>query len=385
MLDFFAVENLLTPEQRAIRDAVREFVDGEIIPNVRDWWDRHEFPDAIGERFGALGLFGPNLPEEYGCAGVDNIAYGLINYELERGDSGLRSFASVQGALVMYPIYAYGSEEQRRKYLPELAAGRLIGCFGLTESDGGSDPGAMRTRARRDGDGWILNGSKMWITNSPIADLAIVWAKDDDDIVRGFIVPADATGFSAPVIESKMSLRASSTGEIVLQDCRVGPEALLPNSGGLRSPLGCLTQARYGISWGALGALETVYTSARDYAATRTTFGKPIAGRQLVQEKLVRMLTDHSLGLLMSYQLGKLKDDEKMTFAQVSMAKRNNVRVALNGARLAREILGGNGITTEYPVIRHMLNLETVDTYEGTYDIQTLIIGREITGLSAVD
>ncbi|HEY3602111.1 MAG TPA: acyl-CoA dehydrogenase family protein, partial [Chthoniobacterales bacterium] len=254
-----------------------------------------------------------------------------------------------------------------------------------TESDGGSDPGAMRTRAHRDGAGWILDGSKMWITNSPIADIAIVWAKDDDDVVRGFIVPAGTTGYSAPEIESKMSLRASSTGEIVLEECRVGPEALLPESKGLRSPLGCLTQARYGISWGALGALEAVYTCARDYAATRTTFGKPIAARQLVQDKLVRMVTDHSLGLLMSYQLGRLKDEKRMTFAQVSMAKRNNVRVALNGARLAREILGGNGISTEYPVIRHMLNLETVDTYEGTHDIQTLIIGREITGVNALE
>ena len=385
MLDFYAIERLLTPEQRAVRDAVREFVDGEIIPNVREWWDRHEFPNAIKDKFGALGLFGANLPEEYGCAGIDSIAYGLINYELERGDSGLRSFASVQGALVMYPIFAYGSEEQRRRYLPELAAGRLIGCFGLTESDGGSDPGAMRTRAHRDGAGWILDGSKMWITNSPIADIAIVWAKDDDDVVRGFIVPAGTTGYSAPEIESKMSLRASSTGEIVLEECRVGPEALLPESKGLRSPLGCLTQARYGISWGALGALEAVYTCARDYAATRTTIGKPIAARQLVQDKLVRMVTDHSLGLLMSYQLGRLKDEKRMTFAQVSMAKRNNVRVALNGARLAREILGGNGISTEYPVIRHMLNLETVDTYEGTHDIQTLIIGREITGVNALE
>jgi glutaryl-CoA dehydrogenase len=385
MLDFYAIERLLTPEQRAIRDAVRDFVDGEIIPQVRGWWDRHEFPRAIKDQFGTLGLFGPSLPQEYGCAGIDSIAYGLINYELERGDSGLRSFASVQGALVMYPIFAYGSEEQRRKYLPELANGRLIGCFGLTESDGGSDPGAMRTRARRDGSDWILNGSKMWITNSPIADIAIVWAKDDEGTVRGFIVPSDATGYSAPVIESKMSLRASSTGEIVLQDCRVGPESLLPEANGLRAPLGCLTQARYGISWGALGALEAVYTCAREYAATRTTFGKPIAGRQLVQDKLVRMLTDHTLGLLMSYQLGRLKDEKKMTFAQVSMAKRNNVRVALNGARLAREILGGYGITTDYPVIRHMLNLETVDTYEGTHDIQTLIIGREITGLGALE
>ena len=385
MLDFYAIDSLLTVEQRAIRDAVREFVDGEIIPNVRGWWDRHEFPLAIKDQYGALGLFGANLPEEYGCAGVDNITYGLINYELERGDSGLRSFASVQGALVMYPIYAYGSEEQRQRYLPELAAGRLIGCFGLTESEGGSDPGAMRTRARRDGDGWLLNGAKMWITNSPVADIAIVWAKDDEGIVRGFIVPTDTPGFSAPQIESKMSLRASCTGEIVLQDCRIGAEAILPNAKGLKSPLGCLTQARYGISWGALGALEAVYTCARDYAVTRTTFGKPIAGRQLVQDKLVRMLTDHSLGLLMAHQLGKLKDEQKMTFAQVSMAKRNNVRVALNGARTAREILGGNGITTEYPVIRHMLNLETVDTYEGTHDIHTMIVGREITGIGALE
>jgi glutaryl-CoA dehydrogenase len=385
MFDFFNIDSLLTPEQRAIRQTVREFVDAEVLPHVRGWWDRHEFPIQMKEKFGELGLFGANLPEEYGCAGVDNISYGLIQYEIERGDSGLRSFGSVQGALVMYPIYAYGSEEQRRKYLPELAAGRMIGCFGLTESDGGSDPGAMRTRARRDGDGWILNGSKMWITNSPIADIAVVWAKDDDDKIRGFIVPTDTPGFSAPLIESKMSLRASCTGEIVLQDCRVGADAALPDGISLRAPLGCLTQARYGISWGALGALEAVFESARDYSITRTTFGKPIASRQLIQDKLVRMATDHSAGLLMSHQLGKLKDEKKMTFAQVSMAKRNNVRVALNGARLAREILGGNGITTEYPVIRHMLNLETVDTYEGTHDIHTLILGRAITGMGALE
>ncbi len=385
MLDFFAVDSLLTSEQRAIRDTVREFVDAEVIPNIRTWWDQEEAPVSLKDKIGALGLFGANLPEKYGCAGIDNVSYGLINYEFERGDSGLRSFSSVQSALVMYPIYAYGSEEQRQQYLPELAAGRLLGCFGLTESDGGSDPGAMRTRARRDGDGWLLNGSKMWITNSPVADIAIVWAKDDEGVVRGFIVPTDTPGFSAPKIESKMSLRASITGEIVLQDCRVGAEALLPEAKGLKAPLGCLTQARYGISWGALGALEAVYISARDYAATRTTFGKPIAGRQLVQDKLVRMITDHSLGLLMSHQLGTLKDAKKMTFPQVSMAKRNNVRVALNGARAAREILGGNGITTEYPVIRHMLNLETVDTYEGTHDIHTMIIGREITGIGALE
>jgi len=385
MLDFFAVGGLLTPEQRAIQQTTRTFVDREVLPGIREWWDTHTFPLHLVKKFAELGIFGANLPEEYGCAGVDNVAYGLIQYELERGDSGLRSFSSVQSALVMYPIYAYGSEEQKRRYLPELAAGRLIGCFGLTESDGGSDPGAMRTRARRDGDGWVLNGAKMWITNSPIAQIAIIWAKDDEGVVRGFIVPTDTPGYSAPEITSKMSMRASITGEIVLQDCRVPGDALLPGSGGLKSPLGCLTQARYGIAWGALGALEAVYTTAKEYAETRTTFGKPIGARQLVQDKLVRMVTDHSLGLLMVHRLGALKDAGEMTFAQVSMAKRNNVRVALNGARLAREILGGNGITTEYPVIRHMLNLETVDTYEGTHDIHTLIVGRAITGLGALE
>ncbi|MCA1670588.1 MAG: acyl-CoA dehydrogenase family protein [Thermomicrobia bacterium] len=385
MLDFFAVGGLLTPEQRAIQQTTRTFVDREVLPGIREWWDTDTFPLHLVKKFAELGVFGANLPEEYGCAGVDNVAYGLIQYELERGDSGLRSFSSVQSALVMYPIYSYGSEEQKRRYLPELAAGRLIGCFGLTESDGGSDPGAMRTRARRDGDGWVLNGAKMWITNSPIARIAIIWAKDDEGVVRGFIVPTDTPGFSAPKITAKMSMRASITGEIVLQDCRVPGDALLPGSGGLKSPLGCLTQARYGIAWGALGALEAVYTTAKEYAQTRTTFGKPIGARQLVQDKLVRMVTDHSLGLLMVHRLGILKDAGEMNFAHVSMAKRNNVRVALNGARLAREILGGNGITTEYPVIRHMLNLETVDTYEGTHDIHTLIVGRAITGLGALE
>ena len=385
MLDFFAVGGLLTPEQRAIQQTTRTFVDREVLPGIREWWDTDTFPLHLVKKFAELGVFGANLPEEYGCAGVDNVSYGLIQYELERGDSGLRSFSSVQSALVMYPIFSYGSEEQKRRYLPELAAGRLIGCFGLTESDGGSDPDAMRTRARRDGDGWVLNGTKMWITNSPIAQIAIIWAKDDEGVVRGFIVPTDTPGFSAPKITAKMSMRASITGEIVLQDCRVPGDALLPGSGGLKSPLGCLTQARYGIAWGALGALETVYTTAKEYAQTRTTFGKPIGARQLVQDKLVRMVTDHSLGLLMVHRLGTLKDAGEMNFAHVSMAKRNNVRVALNGARLAREILGGNGITTEYPVIRHMLNLETVDTYEGTHDIHTLIVGRAITGLGALE
>jgi glutaryl-CoA dehydrogenase len=286
--------------------------------------------------------------------------------------------------LVMYPIHRYGTDEQRKTWLPELTSGRKIGCFGLTESDGGSDPGAMRTRARKDGDSYVLNGSKMWITNSPIADVALVWAKDDDDVVRGFLVEAGTRGFSAPKITSKMSLRASMTGEIHLEDCRIPASNLLPETGGLKSPLSCLTQARYGIAWGALGALEAVYTTALEYTTTRETFGQPIASRQLVQDKLVRMLTGHTTGLLLAHRLATLKDAGEMGFGQVSMAKRVNVRTALEGARLARELLGGNGITTEYPVIRHMLNLETVDTYEGTHDIHTMIVGREITGLASM-
>jgi glutaryl-CoA dehydrogenase len=385
MLDFFDLASLLTEEQRAVRSTVRSFVDSEVLPVVREAWDTGVFPHDLVPRFADLGLLGAVLPTEFGGSALDAVSYGLIQYELERGDSGLRSFASVTSGLVMYPILQYGSDAQRRRYLPELAAGRLIGCFGLTESEGGSDPGAMRTTARKDGDSYVLNGSKMWITNSPIADVAVVWAKDDDGLVRGFVVETDTPGFRAPKIESKMSLRASVTGEIVLEDCRIPAENLLPGSGGLKSPLSCLTQARYGIAWGALGALESVYTTALEYTKTRTTFSRPIAGRQLVQDKLVQMANDHSTGLLMAYRLAQLKEAGTMGFGHVSMAKRNNVRVALFGARLARELLGGNGITTEYPVIRHMLNLETVDTYEGTHDIHTLIVGRELTGIGAMD
>jgi glutaryl-CoA dehydrogenase len=384
MLDFYDLDALLTDEQKAIRDTVRSFVDSEVLPGIRQWWDEGSFPTHLIPQFGELGLLGSTLPSEYGGAEVDNVAYGLIQYELERGDSGLRSFASVMSGLVMYPIHRYGSDEQRKTWLPELTSGRKIGCFGLTESDGGSDPGAMRTRARKDGDSYVLNGSKMWITNSPIADVALVWAKDDDDVVRGFLVESGTQGFSAPKITSKMSLRASITGEIHLEDCRIPASNLLPESGGLKSPLSCLTQARYGIAWGALGALEAVYTTALEYTTTRETFGQPIASRQLVQDKLVRMLTGHTTGLLLAHRLATLKDAGQMGFGQVSMAKRVNVRTALEGARLARELLGGNGITTEYPVIRHMLNLETVDTYEGTHDIHTMIVGREITGLASM-
>ncbi len=385
MLDFALLNDLLTPEQRQVQATARKFLDAEVMPHIRDWWEQGVAPKHLAASFGKLGFFGPTLPVQYGCAGLDNVSYGLIMYEIERADSGLRSFASVQGALVMYPIYAYGSEEQKKKYLPKLASGEMIGCFGLTEHEGGSDPGAMKTRAHAEGDHFVLNGVKMWISNGNIADIAIVWAKDDQGVVRGFVVPTKTPGFKANEIKHKMSLRASVTSELVLQDVRVHKSHLLPKSNGLGSPLGCLTQARYGIAWGALGALEAVYTEALAFAKSRTTFGKPIASRQLVQAKLADMLTDHTNGLLLAWRIAKLKDEGKLHYSHVSMAKRNNVRAALKAARTAREILGGPGITLEYSAIRHMLNLETVDTYEGTYDIHTLILGREITGLGALE
>ncbi|MHA0036044.1 acyl-CoA dehydrogenase family protein [Deinococcus sp. PESE-13] len=386
MFDYFKMLDLVSPDERDIHAATRKFVDAEILPHIGEWWEHESAPTReLMRKMGSLGLLGPTTPEQYGGAGTSYTAYGLICYELERADSGLRSAASVQGSLVMHPINEYGSEEQKKQWLPGLASGELIGCFGLTEPDGGSDPGGMRTRARKDGGDYVLNGSKMWITNSPLADVAVVWAKDDEDVVRGFIVPRDAKGFSTPKIGHKMSLRASTTGEIVLEDCRIPAENLLPGSRGLKSPLGCLTSARSGIAWGAMGALESVLTASLEYAGSRTTFGRPIAARQLVQEKLAWMATQHSLGSLLAWRLGNLKDGGGMNYAQVSVAKRNNVRVALEGARMAREIHGGNGITTEYPVIRHMLNLETVDTYEGTHDIHTLIVGRDLTGQNALE
>ena len=390
MFDYFRVLDTLSDEDKAIHRAARDFVDKEIIPHVQGWWDKDTLPRELITQMGDMGFLGPTTSPEYGGAGVSSTASGLICYELERADSGVRSSGSVQGSLVMFPITAYGSEEQKKKYLPELASGKLVGCFGLTEGDGGSDPGAMRTRADRDGDSYVINGSKAWITSSPVSDIAIVWArtfesKGDESTIRGFIVPMDTKGATAPETKNKMSLRASITGEIVLEDVRVPASAILPKSGGLKSPLGCLTQARYGIAWGALGALETVLTESIEYTKTRTTFGKPIGARQLIQDKLTRMATQHSLGLLMVHRLGQLKDAGTMSYTQVSMAKRNNVRVALEGARLAREMHGGNGITTEYSIIRHMLNLETVDTYEGTHDIHTLIIGRDLTGLNALE
>jgi alkylation response protein AidB-like acyl-CoA dehydrogenase len=337
--------------------------------------------DLIPE-LGKLGVFGANI-QGYGCAGLNNVAYGLIMQELERGDSGLRSFVSVQGALVMYPILAYGSEEQRNRYLPKLASGEMIGCFGLTEPDHGSDPGAMKTRARREGDGWVLNGAKMWITNGSIAQIAIVWAKDEEGVIRGFIVPTDSPGFSAPEMKGKFSLRASVTSELVLDEVRVGDSQRLPNVQGLKGPLGCLTQARYGISWGAIGAAMSCYESSLNYSLSRVQFGKPIASFQLVQVKLTDMLCEIVKAQLLSLQLGRMKDNGSYNFNQVSLAKMNNVSMALEIAREARDLHGANGIADEYPVIRHMINLESVKTYEGTHDIHRLIVGAAITGIQA--
>ena len=385
MLDFYALEDLLTPEEREIQKAARRFLEKEALPHIRDWWEEGVFPTHLIPKFGEMGFLGPTLPPEYGGAGVSSAAYGLMAYELERVDSGLRSFASVQSSLVMYPIYAFGSEAQKREFLPRLARGEMVGCFGLTEPDGGSDPhGNMKTKARLEGDTWVLTGTKMWITNGNLAHIALIWAKDDEGIVRGFIVPTDTKGFKANKIQHKASLRASVTSELVLEDVRVPASAMLPGVKGLKGPLSCLTQARFGIAWGALGALEAVYTEALEFAKSRTTFGAPIASRQLVQEKLVRMAADHTKGLLLAWRLAQLKDAGTLKPAQVSLGKRDNVRAALNAARAAREILGGSGITLEYHSIRHMLNLETVDTYEGTYDIHTLILGRELTGQNAL-
>ena len=384
MLDYYNLSTMLSTDELQIQSSARNYLESEISPHVSRWWEDGEFPEEKIPEFGEMGFFGANLPVEYGCAGVNNVAYGLIMYELERVDSGLRSFASVQGALVMYPIYRYGSDEQKKKYLPDMAAGKTVGCFGLTEHDGGSDPGAMKTNAVRDGESYILNGRKMWITNGNIADVALVWAKNEEGRIKGFLVPTDTTGFKANEVGHKMSMRASVTSELVLDDVRVPATALLPEADGLSAPLSCLTQARYGIAWGALGALESVYDDALRFSKSRSTFDKPIAGRQLVQDKLVDMVADHTRGLLLAWRLGVMKDDGTMAYNHVSVAKRENVRSALKAARSAREILGGSGITLDYGVIRHMLNLETVDTYEGTRDVHTLIIGRDITGENAL-
>ena len=384
-LDLFRLDDLLTDEQKLVRRSVRKLVDDEFMPVVQQHFRAGTFPTDLAPKLGELGLLGMNL-HGYGCPGTDNVTYGLAMQELERGDSGLRSFCSVQGALAMYPIWAFGSEEQKNRFLPEMAAGRLIGCFGLTEPDHGSDPGGMKTRARKDGDHWILNGTKLWITNGTTADVAVVWAKTDDggaESIRGYLVEKGMPGFEAREIHGKVSLRASLTAELSFHDVRIPAANVLPKVEGLRGPLMCLNQARYGIAWGATGAHIAVFEAARDYALSRVQFGKPIAAFQITQEKLATIYSELVKAQLVNLRLGQLKDLEQHTFMQISFAKRNNVRVALEAARLAREILGANGITDDYPVIRHMVNLESVYTYEGTHDIHTLILGKELTGISA--
>ncbi|MCC6763089.1 MAG: acyl-CoA dehydrogenase [Deltaproteobacteria bacterium] len=382
--DYYDLDALLTTEERLTRDTVRAFVEQECLPLIEGCFSREEFPRQLIPRLGELGVFGANL-QGYGCAGMNNVAYGLVMQELERGDSGLRSMASVQGGLAMYGIYAYGTEEQKQRWLPRMARGEAIGCFGLTEPDHGSDPGGMETRARRVGDEWVLSGVKRWITNGSIADVAIVWAKTTpDDEIRGFLVERGTPGYFTHDLKGKFSLRASITSELVLEDVRLPASALLPGVVGLKGPFGCLNQARYGIVWGATGAAMTCYETALDYALSRVQFDRPIAGFQLVQQKLVDMITEITKAQLLAHRLGRLKDEGRIRAQQVSLAKRNNVGQALHVARLARDILGANGIVNEYPVIRHMLNLETVNTYEGTYDMHTLIVGRDLTGLDAV-
>jgi glutaryl-CoA dehydrogenase len=381
--DYYGVDELLTSEHKIARDAVREWVKSEVSPIIESYADRAECPKHLFKGLAEIGAYGPSLPAEYGCGGMDEIAYGIIMQELERGDSGIRSMASVQGSLVMYPIYKFGSEEQRRHYLPKLASGEYIGCFGLTEPDHGSNPSGMVTNVKDDGDHYILNGAKMWITNSPVADIAVVWAKNEDDRIIGLIVEKDMKGFSAPEIHGKWSLRASITGELVFEDVRVPKKNVLPGVTGLRGPLSCLTKARYGIAWGAMGAALDCYDSALRYSQERVQFGRPIGGFQLTQKKLAEMITEITKAQLLAWRLGTLANAGTMTPAQVSMAKRNNVHMALEVAREARQIHGGMGITNEYPIMRHMMNLETVLTYEGTHDIHLLITGMDVTGLDA--
>ncbi|HEV8303487.1 MAG TPA: acyl-CoA dehydrogenase family protein [Gemmatimonadales bacterium] len=384
-VDFYNVDGLLSEEERAVRDTVRQWVDDAVMPVIGDAYIAGTFPKQLVPGMAELGLFGANLPEEYGCAGLNNVAYGLIMQELERGDSGVRSFASVQGALVMYPVFSFGSEDQKKTWLPQMASGKVIGCFGLTEPDYGSNPAGMITVAKETKDGWILNGAKMWITNGSTAQVAVVWAKTgkDADSIRGYLVPTDTKGFSAKDQKGKLSLRASDTSELVLQDVHVPKDALLPKSGGLKSPLMCLTAARYGIAWGAVGAAMACYDEAVSYAKNRVMFGKPIGGFQLQQARLAEMLTEITKAQLLCVQLGRLKDQGTVTPQQVSLAKRNNVSMATDIARETRRLLGANGILAEYQAMRHLANLESVYTYEGTHDIHTLILGQEITGLNA--
>jgi len=380
-VDYYALDELLTEEQKRIRRTVRAFVDEKVMPIIAECYENHRFPDELIPEMAQLGFFGANL-KGYGCAGIDNISYGLMMQELERGDSGLRSMASVQNGLVMYPIYEFGSEEQKERYLPGMARGEIIGCFGLTEPEHGSDPASLETTAVEDGNYYVLNGTKTWITNADICDVAIVWAKLEGEI-RGFLVERGTPGFSTHTISGKFSMRASHTGEIYLSECRIPKENILPKAEGLKAPLMCLNQARYGIAWGVVGAAMACYEEALSYCLERTQFGRPLASFQLVQEKLADMLTEITKAQLLCFRLGQLKDQGVVRHTQISLAKRNNCRMALEVARTARDLLGANGITLDYQAIRHMTNLETVYTYEGTDHIHTLILGQDITGIGA--
>ena len=381
--DYFNMDELLTDEHRLIREAAREWVKKEISPIIEDACQKAEFPSQILPGLAEIGAFGPYIPVEYGGAGLDNISYGIIMQELERGDSGIRSTASVQSSLVMYPIFKYGNEDQRKKYLPKLATGELMGCFGLTEPDHGSNPGGMTTNIKDMGDHFILNGAKMWISNSPFADIAVVWAKNEEGRIKGVIVERGMEGFTTPETHNKWSLRASATGELVFDNVKIPKENILPNKDGLGAPLGCLDSARYGIAWGAIGAAMDCYDTALRYSKERIQFGKPIAAFQLQQKKLAEMITEITKAQFITLRLGQLKNEDKATSAQISMCKRNNVEMALNITREARQILGGMGITGEYSIMRHMMNLESVITYEGTHDIHLLITGLDITGENA--
>jgi len=381
--DYYGVDDLLSEDHRLARDAVRDWVKKSVSPIIEDCYEKAVCPTHLFKELADIGAFGPSLPEKYGGGGMDEIAYGIIMQELERCDSGLRSMASVQGSLVMYPIYKYATEDQKMKYLPKLGSGEFIGCFGLTEPDHGSNPGGMTTNIIDDGDAYILNGAKMWITNSPIADLAVVWAKDEQGKIRGMVVETGTPGFTTPEIHGKLSLRASITGELVFEDVRVPKEQIFPDVKGLKGPLSCLSKARYGIAWGAIGAALDCYDSSLRYTMQREQFGKPLAGFQLIQKKLAEMITEITKAQLMVWRLGTLANEGKATPAQISMAKRNSCEIALKIAREARQMHGGMGITNEYSIMRHMANLETVLTYEGTHDIHLLITGMDITGLNA--
>ncbi|MHB1178499.1 MAG: acyl-CoA dehydrogenase family protein [Daejeonella sp.] len=383
--DYYLIDELLSDEHKLVRDSVRNWVKKEVSPIIEDFAQKALFPKHLISGLAGIGAFGPTIPIEYGGAGLDYISYGLIMQEIERGDSGIRSTASVQGSLVMYPIYAYGSEEQKKKYLPKLASGEYIGCFGLTEPDHGSDPGSMTTNFKDMGDHYLLNGAKMWISNSPFSQIAIVWAKNEEGVIKGLIVEQGMEGFSAPEIHGKWSLRASASGELVFDNVKVPKENLLSGATGLKGPLGCLNQARYGIAWGALGAAMDCYDTALRYSKERKQFGRPIGGFQLQQKKLAEMITEITKGQLLVWRLGILRNENRATPAQISMAKRNSVETAMNVAREARQILGGMGITGEYPVMRHMMNLESVVTYEGTHDIHLLITGMDVTGISSFE